>query len=84
MGRVARGVEFLPKLRSENGRRHAGAGGRIAGNDMNIKQMKFRKIAENTQLKEEEQGAENMSNELKTLTIDGIECYEKEVSYGAR
>ena len=41
-------------MRSD-GRRHAGARGRVAGNDMNIKQMKFRKIAENTQLKEEEQ-----------------------------
>ena len=48
-------MEILPELRRENGRRHAVAGGRIAGNDMNIKQMKFRKIAENTQLKDEEQ-----------------------------
>lgn len=48
-------MEILPKLRRENGRRHAGAVGRIAGNDMNIKQMEFRRIAENTQLKEEEQ-----------------------------
>lgn len=45
----------MPELRREDGRRHAGAGGRIAGNDMNIKQMKFRKIAESAQLKEEEQ-----------------------------
>ena len=42
-------------MRGADGRRHAGARGRVAGNDMNIKQMKFRKIAENTQLKEEEQ-----------------------------
>ena len=55
MGRATRGVEILPELRRENGRRHAGARGRVAGNDMNIKQMKFRRIAENTQLKEEEQ-----------------------------
>ena len=47
--------KLLPTLRRENGRRHAGARRRVAGNDMNIKQMKFRKIAENTQLKEEEQ-----------------------------
>lgn len=52
------GVEsnkLLPQLRREDGCRHAGARRRVAGNDMNIKQMKFRRIAENTQLKEEEQ-----------------------------
>ena len=48
-------IEREAAIKASDGRRHAGARGRVAGNDMNIKQMKFRKIAENTQLKEEEQ-----------------------------
>ena len=48
-------MQRVHSIMRSDGRRYAGAGGRVAGNDMNIKQMKFRKIAENTQLKEEEQ-----------------------------